>query len=378
MPEPPKKQEKKPLKWSTANKNRPKQSAFRKQASQASNSETFTTPAPSAGNGTKPSSVQPDMSDAEKIHLQSIRKLQSMSEEEITKEREQLFKTLDPAVLQSLLRRAEIKEAEMKGSADFDNPPVREVTGVKAPPHGSTVEWFPDGVTPNPETANEGVERTEQIKDSELSEKTLKKESGKSVHFDSDEVEEAHTHFPPPPEELKKYFPDLPVETDKLAWMQPISSVEEDEYSAEMTSVKPSELRFDFKGNLLTPRQSQLVPTSAGLHHHGDAPAAAGYTLPELGRLARSSHPAQRSIAIQTSGRILHKLFRKQFAKSSDLQEGLEALVRETRILDTLIESSSDRNLTVRTLAIEALWLANPDKRETEDVSEKRSQDKLN
>lgn len=357
-----------------------------------------------------------------------------MSPAEIANERERLFQTLDPAVLQSLLRRAELKESEMRTP--------RSVTGQKTPSHGSRVEWFPENVSgvgmssdspprvPEPEDISRPVGAGKTAGDSAIKSSqrdvaggtlsgdglcgsqtpasgtcnaargdaprmhTLQERpqgkstrSGFSASANSDLATsqqdsspvgvgtglasnssaggepkpDAHVHFPPPPEELRKYFPDLPVETDKLAWMQPISETEQYEYSAEMASVRPSELRFDFHGNLLTPRQSQQIPTSAGLHHHGDAPAAAGYTLPELGRLARSAHPAQRSMAIQTAGRVLHKLRKRQFAKSSDLQEGLEALVRETRLLDTLMEQSHARSLTVRALAIEALWLAHPD-----------------
>ena len=42
------------------------------------------------------------------------------------------------------------------------------------------------------------------------------------------------------------------------------------------------------------------LPTHLALHHHGEEPAVAGYTLAELLLLARSSVPQQRVLALQT------------------------------------------------------------------------------
>lgn len=315
------------------------------------------------------SASQPPLSESERIHMGNIRKLQTMTPEEIEREREEIFKTMDPAVLQSLLRRAEIKEAEVAGSktqsankpAPIDpfksapptsssglQEPSNPVFGTKAPSKGTIADWDPAPEIVKPELAG-------------LSESS----SGPATQPISHSHEHTHdgVHFPPTPADLKQYFPDLPVETEKLAWMQPIDEAEDAEYSSQLTSVAPSELRFDFKGNLVTPRQSRAISTSEGLHHHGDAPTAAGYTVPELAHLCRSSHPAQRSLAIQTAGRVLHKIRLRKFARSSDLQEGLEALIPRTRILETLSEAADERtrNVTVKALAIEALWLANTD-----------------
>lgn len=353
------------------------------------------TPAPGASAQAKSASTQEPLSDAERIHLENIRKIQKMSPEEIEREREEIFKSMNPDVLQSLLRRAELKESENateqpqsvpptsapKSSAPQstpnDNPkstplkaPGKEVEAPRAPPAGSMAEW-----DPAPEqntTPNDSAKSTETPRARATANDTDSLDAHIAGHNDAHAHAHAHAHdttestgstvhFPPPPDELRKFFPDLPVETEKLAWMQPIGDDEEVEYSSELQSVAPSELRFDFKGNLITPRMSRAIPSTAGLHHHGDAPAAAGYTLPELAHLCRSSHSAQRSMAIQTAGRVLHKFKLGKFNRSSELQEGLKALVLQTRIMDTLAEAAdeSTRSLTVRTLATEALWLAN-------------------
>lgn len=75
----------------------------------------------------------------------------------------------------------------------------------------------------------------------------------------------------------------------------------------------------------------------AGLHHHADAPEAAGYTIPELARLARSSFPAQRCIAFQTLGRILYRLGAGHYGPDgTDLVDGLWRCVDQGRVLEML------------------------------------------
>lgn len=47
--------------------------------------------------------------------------------------------------------------------------------------------------------------------------------------------------------------------------------------------------RYDFYGKPLSYEESASIPTTQGLHHHGDDPAMAGYNLDELLHLSRSS-----------------------------------------------------------------------------------------
>nr|KAG5688524.1 hypothetical protein BaRGS_031308 [Batillaria attramentaria] len=63
--------------------------------------------------------------------------------------------------------------------------------------------------------------------------------------------------------------------------------------------------RFDFRGNVV-PADAD-VPVTTGLHHHGDEPERAGYTLEELFTLARSSNIQQRGLALNTLGYITQK-----------------------------------------------------------------------
>ncbi|ODV67075.1 hypothetical protein HYPBUDRAFT_109758 [Hyphopichia burtonii NRRL Y-1933] len=176
----------------------------------------------------------------------------------------------------------------------------------------------------------------------------------------------------------EKYYPDLPKETNKLSWMtEPMPT----NYTSTYESI--SDMRFDFKGNLIElddsgDKQSE-IPTYMGLHHHSDNPHLAGYSLPELSRLSRSVVPGQRCFSLQMLGRILHKLglHKYNFMPISDKKEDQEFnnnlkslvtdfedliwnLIGELRILESIQEAADEsktKNLSVRNYAIEALWL---------------------
>ena len=125
-----------------------------------------------------------------------------------------------------------------------------------------------------------------------------------------------------------------------------------------------------------------------GLHHHAEAPEAAGYTIPELAVLARSKVAAQRCMAYQTLGRILYRLGQGEFGTEKARQDtngpvqvivdpdaeedaeendndvgsamaaGLRACMEEGRVVETLTEEANRTkgHLTARTFAQEALW----------------------
>ncbi|KAA8622644.1 RPAP1-C multi-domain protein [Pyrenophora tritici-repentis] len=174
--------------------------------------------------------------------------------------------------------------------------------------------------------------------------------------------------------------------------MEPIDpSDTKSPYHPSQTALNPAELRFDFSGNLLPPSVARSIPTDRGLHHHAEAPEAAGYTIPELAVTARSKVASQRCIAYQTLGRILYRLGKGQYgaespkkntdgpvriAKNPDVQdddeegewveddvgaaisEGLWQCVKEGRVIETLTEEANKErgHLTARTYAQEALW----------------------
>jgi hypothetical protein len=159
-------------------------------------------------------------------------------------------------------------------------------------------------------------------------------------------------------------------------------------YHPSQTALNASELRFDFAGALLAPSVARSIPSDRGLHHHADAPEAAGYTIPELAVTARSKVAAQRCMAYQTLGRILYRLGQGEFgverarqntngparvARNPEVEDdeeeeyedvgsamagGLWQCIEEGRVIETLTEEANkDRgHLTARTFAQEALW----------------------
>jgi hypothetical protein len=162
-------------------------------------------------------------------------------------------------------------------------------------------------------------------------------------------------------------------------------------YHPSQTGLNADELRFDFNGALLPPSVARSIPSDRGLHHHKDAPEAAGYTIPELAVTARSKVAAQRCMAYQTLGRILYRLGKGEFGveaatqttdgpakvvKNPEVVEdengeewveddvgsaiagGLWQCVEEGRVVESLTEEANKErgHLTARTFAQEALW----------------------
>jgi RNA polymerase II-associated protein 1 len=188
-----------------------------------------------------------------------------------------------------------------------------------------------------------------------------------SVHFPS--APAAPELDPSDPDFLEslhaKYFPSLPADPSKLAWMAPIpthgSVADQDSpYYPNHESLPASALRFDFRGGLLPPRIARAIPATKGLHHHGEAPEAAGYTVPELARLARSAFPAQRCVAFQTLGRLLYRLGRGEWGgQDGEISKGLWRCVEEGKVIETLEAAAAAEggHQGSRTYAVEAVWL---------------------
>ncbi|KAL5008923.1 hypothetical protein ScPMuIL_014504 [Solemya velum] len=98
------------------------------------------------------------------------------------------------------------------------------------------------------------------------------------------------------------------VEDEKLRWMNDLPLPQTGDAKTGQKA------RFDFQGNLVDGNAE--FPVTMGLHHHGDEPERAGYSLDELFQLARSSQVQQRTLALSTLGKVLN------MARSGEL-EGL-------------------------------------------------------
>uniref|UniRef100_A0A671YPR2 RNA polymerase II associated protein 1 n=1 Tax=Sparus aurata TaxID=8175 RepID=A0A671YPR2_SPAAU len=89
------------------------------------------------------------------------------------------------------------------------------------------------------------------------------------------------------------------LEPEKLEWMRDLPA------PRRKGTKKAMQARFDFAGTLIPPTED--LPTHLGLHHHGEEPERAGYSLQELFLLSRSQLIQQRTLALSTLANILSK-----------------------------------------------------------------------
>ncbi len=66
-----------------------------------------------------------------------------------------------------------------------------------------------------------------------------------------------------------------------------------------------ADFRFDLSGSRMDAHAQRTAPIWAGLHHHGDEPQRAGYSIAELMHLSRSSMPSQSAMALSILTRVL-------------------------------------------------------------------------
>ncbi|KAM5352081.1 hypothetical protein ACJ41O_004804 [Fusarium nematophilum] len=331
---------------------------------------------------------------AEKVDFESVekkridqenrQKLARMTPAEIAQAQEDIMNGLNPALIQRLLSRANIDEPSEP--SPFDPPPSEarqapepppeikiEDTSKTAPPQAAEPSKGP--VTTSPPTTSPATSSKVMAEDFDEDQAPAQippdlfpiTELPKSVHFPVPpalpDLDPSDPDFLPRLHE--KYFPNLPADPSKLAWMAPVptkdSPADKDSPYYPHSEIAVSALRFDFQGRFLSPRVSRSIPSSKGLHHHGEAPEAAGYTIAELARLARSAVPAQRCMAFQTLGRILYRLGHGEWGKTEDdpIAMGVWAGVKKGRVLESLTEAAMGEggHRGSRAYATEALWL---------------------
>ncbi|KAI7868863.1 hypothetical protein BDF14DRAFT_1788530 [Spinellus fusiger] len=166
------------------------------------------------------------------------------------------------------------------------------------------------------------------------------------------------------------YFKDVPLEKDKLAWMN-TSPLPIKQDKAKQDESVYTQLRFDLKGCLVN--QEEEIPQHLGLHHHGADPDKAGYTLAELLHLMRSHVPSQRSMVLTTVARIIqHTKYTLCHSSAPWAQQVLETFVRPDLAIPIYLRSALDDNhLVVQISAIKsiaALLLDSDEEEEKENM----------
>ncbi|KEF53660.1 uncharacterized protein A1O9_10060 [Exophiala aquamarina CBS 119918] len=274
------------------------------------------------------------------INEENKRRIAEMSPEDIEEARAELMRNLNPAFLERLLKRANIEEDSMDqnrwpGDAEHDS--------------GGHILGDTTTLNPAPESSEQ-------------------EPSAPTIHFPApprpkSDFVPLDSNDPSFLSDLKsQYFPEMSHDPSSLSWLQDPTEAEEQDslYNPERDSFPPSALRFGFDGRLIPPKESLEIDVKQGLHHHGDAPSSAGYTIPELSLLARSSLANQRCMAYQVLGRILFRIGRGDFgARGSELQEALWALIEHEKPLDVMMSEANRQSghASAKAHAIEALWL---------------------
>ncbi|XP_033892509.3 RNA polymerase II-associated protein 1-like isoform X1 [Acipenser ruthenus] len=149
------------------------------------------------------------------------------------------------------------------------------------------------------------------------------------------------------------------LEPEKLEWIKDLPK------PRKRGTRQAMQARFDFSGSLIPPEAD--LPPHLGLHHHGEEPQLAGYSLQELFHLSRSQVTRQRSLALTTLARILHKARSGHFASS--LRGSVLSTLLDAGLLFLLRFSLDDSVGGVMAAAVHALWalLVAPDDEECLD-----------
>ena len=306
------------------------------------------------------------------IDQENKQRLAEMSDQEIEEARQELMKGLNPSLIEKLLKKANIDEGRNESmdepKCDGDATPQLKENPSKSVNHEQLDLPLSD---PSYKQGNS------RIWDSDAPPLHPPPDLYPASSYPSSLPLPPDIHFPNPPRAPdldpsdpdflsvlhSTYFPKLPADPSTMAWMTPLSpgSGEIGAYSPSDETQPASAIRFDFRGHLLPPRLAAQIPATKGLHHHAHAPSSAGYTVPELSHLARSSYPAQRCIAYQTLGRILYRLGRGDFGQAGeDLCDGFWQLLEQEKVVDQLVEAAAKGDTGHRSVwvtATDAVWL---------------------
>ncbi|KAL8780571.1 MAG: hypothetical protein Q9203_000690 [Teloschistes exilis] len=302
----------------------------------------------------------------QKIDLENRQRIAAMSTEAIANAQQEIRASLDPSLIERLLKRANIEEDQ-----DTDDDLLIGAKSQRTPIEKTAPSNKSMGITPS-QPSLEMVAPSLDPEDVQI--KPPPDLQPDSTFTGYPAPPSFHFPLPPTPPDLdpedpeflsklhSTYFPSLPTNPNSLSWMQPPSPGESEAYSPSRDNLHPSAVRFDFRGRLLPPRLASQIPITKGLHHHGIAPEAAGYTIPELSHLSRSSIPSQRCIAYQTLGRILYRLGTGVFGpEDHELCQGLWQCIGQGRVLDTLTAEAArdgdNGNRSCWVTATEAMWL---------------------
>ncbi|WVW79585.1 hypothetical protein I302_101554 [Kwoniella bestiolae CBS 10118] len=269
-------------------------------------------------NESGPSSRPFDMTDAQKIldevSEENRRKVESMDNLEREQEVEELQERFGGKLIEALRRRAEARAGKGKGKEE-----VGQAQSIPSMSRSS-------GPTPSAST---------RLPSSSYKPKPKFK---------------PHTHPDDPSlSELKAYFPSVPAESSKLAWLQPLSP------SSTSSTNSP---RFDLSGNILSSSEQNELPSHLGLHHHGSSPDLAGYTIQEILYLCRSTVPSQKITMMGILAKCLSKLRNGEYSEEARKELEAEECTKKAIELGVEILAGLSRGIGVIESGIDLLFMA--------------------
>ncbi|XP_034015241.1 RNA polymerase II-associated protein 1 [Thalassophryne amazonica] len=210
-----------------------------------------------------------------RIHTENQAKLQAMSQAEIVEEQKKLLSQLDPRLVEFVRSRKaqSIPSKQLQDNGVKENCPLQNVSAESDVSSAATMSQKPLEV--EMEAGNEEEEEEELAQRAAVTKENLSLKPQKEwVHMDK-------------------------LEPEKLEWTGDLPA------PRRRRTKKAMQARFDFGGMLIPPTED--LPTHLGLHHHGEEPERAGYSLQELFLLSRSQLVQQRTLALSTLANILSK-----------------------------------------------------------------------
>ncbi|XP_026085453.1 RNA polymerase II-associated protein 1-like [Carassius auratus] len=254
-----------------------------------------------------------------KIHEENQSKLQTMSQSEILEEQRKLLAQLDPRLVEFVRSR---KAQRTPGSESASGPVHRE---------DFLNEPLPNSTSPELDHA-------------------IKAQKSQRDTMEDDEEDENQLQAPITGEELpikpqKEWLHMDKVEPEKLEWTRDLPA------PRRQSTKNAMQARFDFAGTLIPPTKD--LPTHLGLHHHGEEPELAGYSLQELFLLSRSQLNQQRNLAVSTLANVLAKARAGEYISS--LKGSVLSSLLDAGLLFLLRFSLDDSVEGVMSAAVHAL-----------------------
>ncbi|KAI8919223.1 hypothetical protein DFJ77DRAFT_453408 [Powellomyces hirtus] len=210
------------------------------------------------------------------VHEENLRTLESMSMTEIEEAQAEIRAKLDPSLIAMLEARASKKYGEPTDSEHSRTKRSQNESNIK-----SAVK--------------------ELSKESEIEMTVLPQPLSNAVSQLKGKVDGGNL-----PD--LSWIPQDQLEYEKLEWTADLP----DDQQPPLPSQDASDLRFGFSGEVI--EMDKDIPHHHGLHHHGDEPMKAGYSVDELLSLSRSTAPSQRALALRILATIVANLYNNVYS----------------------------------------------------------------